>query len=38
MQLKLKPIFLKRKSFDEYMERGIEIVKKYPNIGLNSLG
>ncbi len=30
--LQLKPIFLKRKNFDEYIKKGIEIIKKYPNI------
>lgn len=33
LQNKLKPIFLKRKSFDEYIEQGIKLVKRYPKMG-----
>jgi len=32
LQNKLKEPFLKRKSFDEYIEKGIESVKRYKNI------
>lgn len=32
LQLKLKKYFLKRKSFDEYIRKGIELVKKYPKL------
>ncbi len=32
LQLKLKNVFLKRKSFDEYIKKGIKLVKKYPNM------
>lgn len=36
IQKKLKPAFLKRKSFDEYVKKGIKLVRKYP--GLNPQG
>jgi hypothetical protein len=32
LQNKLKPIFLNRKNFDEYIKAGIELVKEYPTI------
>ena len=32
LQLKLKEPFLKRKNFDEYIKKGIKLVKKYPNV------
>lgn len=33
MQNELKKHFLEMKSFDEYMKKGFELVKKYPNMG-----
>ncbi|MBT3691226.1 hypothetical protein HOG16_03225 [Candidatus Woesearchaeota archaeon] len=33
LQLKLKNIFLKRKNFDEYIEKGIKLVREYPQMG-----
>jgi len=36
LQLKLKDIFLKRKDFNEYILKGIELVRKYPE--MNSKG
>jgi hypothetical protein len=33
LQKKLKPAFLKRKSFDEYVLKGICLVRKYPDMG-----
>ncbi len=33
LQNKLKPIFLKRKNFDEYIKKGIQLVRKYPHMG-----
>lgn len=33
LQNQLKPIFLKSKSFDDYIKQGIKLVKKYPNMG-----
>jgi hypothetical protein len=32
LQNAMRPIFLKRKSFDEYIQKGIKLVKKYPNM------
>jgi hypothetical protein len=32
MQKKMKTIFLKRKNFDDYIEKGIKLVKEYPSI------
>ena len=32
MQNKLKPIFLGRKNFDEYIQEGIKLVRKHPNM------
>ena len=32
IQNKLKPIFLKRKNFDEYIKEGIRLIKKHPNM------
>ena len=32
IQNKLKPIFLKRKDFDEYIKAGVKLVKKYPDM------
>jgi hypothetical protein len=32
MQNELKSAFIKRKSFDEYIKKGIELVKKYPKM------
>lgn len=37
MQNELKSAFLKRKSFDEYIKKGISLVKKYPNINSKGL-
>jgi len=33
IQLKLKDKFLKRKNFDEYIRKGIQLIKKYPHMG-----
>ncbi|MGC9310405.1 MAG: hypothetical protein ACP5E4_01630 [Candidatus Aenigmatarchaeota archaeon] len=33
LQKKLKPAFLRRKSFDEYFLKGIRLVRKYPKMG-----
>lgn len=33
LQNKLKPIFLERKDFKDYIEKCIKLVKEYPNIG-----
>ncbi|MDA3837162.1 MAG: hypothetical protein PF542_06080 [Nanoarchaeota archaeon] len=41
IQLKMKNVFLKRKDFDDYVKKGIKIIKKYPNIshmGITSPG
>ncbi len=32
IQNKLKPIFLKSKNFNDYIQEGINLIKKYPNI------
>lgn len=32
IQNKLKPIFLKRKNFDEYIKEGIKLVRKHPDM------
>lgn len=32
LQKKLKPIFLRKKNFDEYILKGIELVRSYPRI------
>ncbi|MCX6750616.1 MAG: hypothetical protein NTZ83_04110 [Candidatus Pacearchaeota archaeon] len=32
IQLKLKDKFLKRRDFDEYIQEGIKLIKKYPNM------
>ena len=32
LQNDLKPIFLNRKNFDDYIKEGIKLVRKYPNI------
>lgn len=37
MQLKMKPLFLNRKSFDDYIEEGIKIIRRYPKIYFNGL-
>lgn len=36
IQNKLKSIFLKRKNFDEYIEKGIALIKKYPKLSPKS--
>jgi hypothetical protein len=33
LQNKLKEVFLQRDTFDEYIEKGIEMVKEYPDMG-----
>jgi len=38
MQKELKDVFLKRESFEEYMKRGFELVKKYPEMSPDALG
>lgn len=35
LQLKMKNVFLKRKSFDEYIKEGIKIIKRYPKMSPN---
>jgi len=34
LKLELKNIFLKRKNFQDYIKKGIELVRKYPDIGV----
>jgi hypothetical protein len=36
IQNKLKPIFLERKNFDDYIKEGIKLIKKYPDMNPKS--
>jgi hypothetical protein len=36
LQNKLKTVFLKRKNFDEYIKKGISLIKKYPKMNPNN--
>lgn len=37
IQNELKTVFLSRENFDEYIKKGIALVKKYPNINPNKI-